>query len=80
MRNILIGVIYMGIKSIIKITKVVVTAITVIPPVVEGTKVIAKTTKELVKNRINKSEKLKHIKKDFELRREGVITVDYKEV
>ena len=70
----------MNIKTIIKVTKVVVTAVTVIPPVVEGAKVIGKTTKELVKNRINKSEKFNCIKKDFELRREGVITVDYKEI
>jgi hypothetical protein len=70
----------MNIKSVVKVAKVVWLAVTVIPPVIDGAKVIAKTTKDIVKNRIEKSDKLKDIKKDFELKREGVYTVKYEEV
>ena len=70
----------MNIKTIINVIKVVGTAATVIPPVISGAKVLVKTTSDVVKNRMEKSEKIKDIKKDFELRKEGVITVDYTEV
>jgi hypothetical protein len=80
MRNILIGVIMMNIKSVVKVAKVVWLATTVIPPVLDGTKFVVKTTTKIVKNKIENSEKLKDIKKDFELRREGVHTVKYTEV
>lgn len=70
----------MNIKTLLTIAKVGITALTVIPPAVEGAKVLGKLTKDAIKNRVEKSEAIKNIKKDFELRKEGVITVNYKEV
>lgn len=67
-------------KTMVNVIKVIGVAVTVIPPVVDGAKVVGKTVKNVVKNRIENSEKLKEIKKDFKLRKEGVITVDYKEI
>ena len=71
----------MNIKTIIKIAKIGITVITVVPPVVEGVKVINELTKKAVGNRLDKSKHIiNNIKKDFELRKEGVKTVKYQEV
>ena len=71
----------MNIKSIINIGKVVITAVTVIPPAVEGATIIAKGVTKFVKNKIDNSENIQEIKKRYKLRsEEGIITVDYKEV
>ena len=70
----------MGIKTILTITKGVCIALTVIPPAVEGATIIAKGTAKFIKDKVDNSETLQEIKKDFKLRREGVQTVDYTEV
>ena len=44
-----------------------------------GSKAIVKAGKNF-KNKMDNSEKVQEIKKDFELRKEGVITVDFEEV
>lgn len=71
----------MNIKTMVNVIKVVVVATTVIPPVVDGAKVVGKTVKNIVKDRIENSENIQEIKKRYKLRsEEGIITVDYKEV
>lgn len=70
----------MNMKTIINIMKMASLAVTVVPPVVEGATIIAKGTTKFVKNKIDKSETINNIKRDFELRREGVVTVKYQEV
>lgn len=70
----------MGIGTVIRIAKAGFIAATVILPAVEGATVIAKGTVKFIKNKMDNSEKVQEIKKDFELRKEGVITVDYEEV
>lgn len=58
----------MKIKTIIKVIEIGYAVTCIIP--------IVKTAKD----RIHNSEKIKQIKKDFELRRAGVMTVKYDEV
>ena len=70
----------MGIGTVIRIAKAGFITATVVLPVVEGATVIAKGTAKFIKNKMDNSEKVQEIKKDFELRKEGVITVDYEEV
>lgn len=67
----------MGIGTVIRIAKAGFIAATVVLPAVEGATVIAKETGKFIKNRMGNSEKVQEIKKDYDLRKEGVITVDY---
>lgn len=55
-------------------------AVVVVPPVIEGGIIIAKTTSKLVENKIIKSERFKNIKEDLKCKRQGIITVNYEEV
>lgn len=55
-------------------------AMMAVPPVVRGTLKIADITIKTIGKGIKKSETIKGIKKDFDLRRQGVITVDYQVV
>jgi hypothetical protein len=81
MRNILIlGVIIMNIKTVINVMKVVSLAVTIVPPVVGGAKVLITEVPKAIKNGLDNSEHIQEIKKNFELRREGVQTVKYTEV
>jgi ribosomal protein S24E len=70
----------MNIKTIINVMKVVSLAVTVVPPVIGGAKVIFGGAAKVVKNKIYDSEYIKDVKKDFELRRDNVQTVKYTEV
>ena len=70
----------MGIKTILTITRGVCIALTVIPPAVDGATIIAKGTAKFIKDKVDNSNKFQDFNKDFNLRREGVQTVDYTEV
>ena len=70
----------MNIKTVINVLKVVSLAVTVVPPVIGGAKVVVTELPKAVKFGINNSKHIQEIKKDFELRREGVKTVRYTEV
>ena len=67
----------MGIGTVIKIAKAGCVAATVVLPAVEAATVVAKGTAKFIKNKMDNSEKIQEIKKDYKLRKEGVITVDY---
>jgi hypothetical protein len=69
----------MSINTVIKAAKVVVIATTVVIPAIDGATVVTKRAAKFVKSKLDNSEKVQEIKKDFELRREGIITVDYQE-
>lgn len=72
--------IIIGINNVIRVAKAGFITVTVVLPAIEGGIVIAKKTSKAIKNKINNSEKINDIKKDFELRKEGIITVKYQEV
>jgi len=67
-------------NKVITAVKVVLIAVYVVPPVVQGAICVTKAATNLIVNEVSKSKTIKEIKKSFELRREGVITVDYQEV
>lgn len=70
----------MKINKVVKMIATVYFAMYVVPPVIDGTVTIAKSTGKFINNKIKKSEVIKEIKKDFELRRQGIITVNYREI
>ena len=70
----------MGIKTILMIAKFGITALTIIPPAVEGAIVLAKLAKNGIKNKVNNSENKHEIKKRYKIIRDGnMITVDFKQ-
>lgn len=71
----------MSIKTVLRIAKFGITALTIIPPAVEVAMVLAKLAKNGIENKVDNSETLQEIKKRYKLRsEEGIITVDYTEV
>jgi hypothetical protein len=70
----------MNIKKVVNVAKVVFVAVYVVPPVIDGAICVIKTTAKVIKNGLDKTGGIKELKKDFELKRQGVITVDYQEV
>jgi hypothetical protein len=70
----------MDIKKVVKTVATAYLAIMIVPPVINGTLLIAKASVKLIEKQIKKSEKIKDVKKDFEIKKQGVITVDYQEV
>lgn len=70
----------MIIKNIIKGVKVGFLVVIVVPPVINGTMIIARGATNIIKNKINNSEIINNVKKDFELRKEGIVTVKYENI
>lgn len=79
-KNINLGVIFVKINKIIRTAATIYLAMLVVTPVISGVIKVANITAKVVRYNISKSEKIKEIKKDLELKKQGVITVDYQEI
>ena len=68
----------MNVKNVVTVAKVVFLGVYLVPPVVRGAITISELAVKGIKHGFNKSQIVNDVKKDFELRRQGVITVKYK--